>query len=149
MSHLRVAGATFAIERAVMVAYHCASEEADWNLELVHEGVPLWLAGTVAPGPSTIDALDGAQVSVDLRSLDEVVGALLDRAVTLYPNGQGVCALTFRLVRNSRSVRFVVDCECDWDRDLATFEATEGVALSLDIDAEVAALHPGPLPEDR
>lgn len=146
MSHVRIAGASFVIERAVMVAYHCASEEADWNLELMREGGSLWLAGTVVPGPSSIDVLDGAEVSIDLRSLDEVAGELLGRAVTLYPNGQEVCALRFRLVRTLRGVRFAVGCECDWDRHLETFDAAGMVELSIDIDAEVEALHPGRLP---
>jgi len=145
MSHVRVAGASFAIERAVMVAYHCASEEADWNLELEHEGVSLWLAGTVTPGPETIAALEGAEVSIDLRSLDEVIGGLLGRAVTLYPNGQDVCALTFRLERTERGVRFAVDCECDWDRYLETFDAEGAVELSIDVDAEVGGLQQGRL----
>lgn len=146
MSRIRVAGATFAIERAVMVAYHCAAPEADWNLALEREGASLWLAGTVVPGPATIDALGGAEVSVDLRSLDEVLGALLGRAVTLYPNGQGVCALKLRLARTPRGVRFAGECECDWDRELGTFEAAGWVALSIELDAEVEALHPGRLP---
>lgn len=146
MSHVRIAGASYVIERAVMVAAHCASEEADWNLELVREGGSLWLAGTVVPGPSSIDGLDGAEVSIDVLSLDEVVGALLGRAVTLYPNGQEVCALRFPLVRTLRGVRFAVVCECDWDRYLKTFEAGGVVELSIDIDAEVEALHPGALP---
>jgi hypothetical protein len=146
MSHVRIAGASFAIERAVMEAYHCASEAADWNLELVYEGTSLWLAGTVVPGPATIAALDGAQVTIDLRSLDEVVGGLLGRAITLYPNGQDVCELQGRLARTERGVRLAVGCECDWDRALETFEAPAWVELSLDIEAEVAALHPGRLP---
>jgi hypothetical protein len=146
MSHVRIAGTSFTIERAVMEAYHCASEEADWNLELVREGGSLWLAGTVVPGPATIDALHGAEVVVDLRSLDEVVGALLGRAVTLYPNGQQVCALRLRLARTERGVRLAGECECDWDRALETFEAQGMVALSIDVEAEVTALHPGQLP---
>lgn len=146
MSHVRIAGASFAIERAVMEAYHCASQEADWNLELVREGGSLWLAGTVAPGPATIDALHGAEVVVDLRSLDEVVGALLGRAVTLYPNGQQVCASRLRLERTERGVRMAGECECDWDRGLETFAAQGMVALSIDVEAEVTALHQGPLP---
>jgi hypothetical protein len=146
MGHIRVAGVTFAIERAVMVAYHCASPEADWNLALSCEGRSLWLAGTVVPGPTTIDALDGAEVSVDLRSLDEVLGELLGRAVTLYPNGQLVCALKLRLARTPRGVRFAAECECDWDRELGTFEAPGPVALAIELDAEVEALHPGRLP---
>lgn len=143
MSHIRVAGTSFAIERAVMVAYHCASEEADWNLELVREGASLWLAGTVKPGPGGIGALDGAEVEVDLRSLDEVVGELIGRAVTLYPSGQEVCALRLRLGRTERGVRFAGECECDWDRALETFEGVEMVGLAIDVDAEVGGLHPG------
>lgn len=146
MSHIRVAGTTFAIERAVMVAYHCASPEADWNLALEREGALLWLAGTVVPGPATIDALGGAEVSVELQSLDEVLEALLGRAVTLYPGGQGVCALKLRLARTPRGVRFAVECECDWDRALGTFEVAGSVALSIELDAEVEAIHPGQLP---
>jgi hypothetical protein len=75
-----------------------------------------------------------------------VVGELLGRAVTLYPNGQDVCALSLRLERTPHGVRFAVDCECDWDHELATFDTRGPVALSLDIEAEVEALHPGRLP---
>lgn len=146
MSHVRIAATSFAVERAVLEAYHCASEAADWNLELVREGASLWLAGTMVPGPATVAALDGAQVTIDLRSLDEVVGGLLGRAITLYPNGQDVCELQGRLVRTERGVRLAIECKCDWDRALETFEASAWVELSLDIEAEVAALHPEQLP---
>lgn len=106
------------------------------------------LTGTIlASGPRTIDALHDAEVSIDLRSLDEVIGALLDREVTLYPNGQDVCALRGRLVRTSRGIRLATECECDWDRALETFEAGAGmVELAIDVEAEVAALLSGRLP---
>lgn len=146
MSHVRVADRHFPLEHAALVAYHCDGPEADWNLELAHAGQTLWLAGTVRPGPRVADELVDAEVEVDLRSLDEVVGALLGRDVALYPGGQQVCALGFRLARAPVGVRFAVTVECDWDDSLQTFARPGPVVLELEIDAVVAGLHAGALP---
>lgn len=146
MSHVRVAEQRFELDRAELEAYHCAGPEADWNLKLVRADGCLWLAGTVEPGPRTIDDLDGAEVTLDLRSLDETIGALIGRDVTLYPGGQDVCALKLRLARTERGVRFAVTCESDWDPALESFARPGPLTLSIDVDAAVVALHPGPSP---
>lgn len=146
MSQLRIADQTWTFASASLTVYHCLAPEADWNLALDHAGQTLWLAGTVIPGPSSPEALIGAEVVVDLRALDELVGALLDRPVTLYPNGQDVCALALRLAPSPRGVRLAASARCDWDRHLGTFDHDQPVALELDLDAAVAALHPGNLP---
>lgn len=147
MSHILLAGERFAVDQARLVVYHCAAETADWNLELLCGGRSLWLSGTVTPGPADAEALPGAEVEVELRSLDELLAALLGRAITLYPGGQEVCALRFRLQGSPTGVRFAATCSCDWDAYLRSFAAPGNVELTLAIDAEVAALHPGPLPE--
>ncbi|MCY1005193.1 hypothetical protein OV079_06320 [Nannocystis pusilla] len=85
-------------------------------------------------------------MSVDLRSLDEVAGALLGRAVTLYPGGQDVCALGFRIAAAPGGVRLAASARCDWDGYLQTFDHGQPVDLELDIDAAVVALHPDNLP---
>jgi hypothetical protein len=149
MSHLRIAGETFHFDRVSLLAYHCASREADWNLGLEGAGTTLWLSGTIVPGPATPDDLDGAQVSVELRSLDEVVEALLGRPITMYPGGQAVCALAFPIARTAAGARFAVDFEFDWDHALGTFpDKAAGTRLTgaLELDAELEALHPAGLP---
>lgn len=146
MPRIRIAGETFEFASASLVAYHCDGPEADWNLALDRDGDTLWLAGTVTPGPRSPDALVGAVVTVDLRALDEVVGALLGRHVTLYPGGQDVCALAFPLARGAAGVRLAAAVACDWDRALETFPGASLVEMELDIDAVVAELHPGDLP---
>jgi hypothetical protein len=146
MSHILVAGERFPIDRAQLVAYHCDGPEADWNLELVRGDESLWLAGTATPAPRTPDDLVGASVEVDLRSLDEVVGDLLGRPVTLYPGGQDVCALRFHLARSPDGLRFAVTTSCDWDHYLQTFATPDPVELTLEIDAVVSQLHPRHLP---
>lgn len=147
VSHILLAGERFGIDQATLVVYHGAAETADWNLELVCGGRRLWLSGTITPGPVDAVALVGAEVEVDLRSLDELLEALLGRALTLYPGGQKVCALRFRLLGAPGGVRFAVTCSCDWDTYHRSFATPGDVELTLAIDAEVAALHPGPLPE--
>ncbi|MDC0674241.1 hypothetical protein [Nannocystis radixulma] len=146
MSRIRIGHDSWTLDRASLEAYHCHAPEADWNLALDHAGQTLWLAGTVTPGPRAPAELVGAEVTVDLRSLDEVVGALLGRAVTLYPGGQDVCALGFTLAPSPAGVRLAAIVTCDWDRALATFPHDEPVVLELDIDAGVEGLHPGGLP---
>ncbi|PCC74764.1 hypothetical protein SAMN02745121_06056 [Nannocystis exedens] len=146
MSRIRIGDHTWTFDAASLELYHCMSSEADWNLALVRAGATLWLAGTVVPGPRSPEALLGAEVSVDLRSLDEVAGALLGRHVTLYPGGQDVCALRFRLAASPGGVRLAASAGCDWDRYLKTFDHDRPVDLELDIDAAVVALHPGNLP---
>jgi len=146
MSRLRISHDTWTLGGASFVAYHCDGPEADWNLALDHAGEMLWLAGTVSPAPRSPAELAGAEVTVDLRSLDEVAEALLGRSVTLYPGGQNVCALSFTLSPAPAGVRFAATVTCDWDRALATFPHGELVVLELDIEAAVAALHPGALP---
>jgi len=34
MSHFTIPGTSFALDRAELVAYHCASKTADWNNRL-------------------------------------------------------------------------------------------------------------------
>lgn len=147
MSHIALAGERFGIDQATLVVDHGAAETADWNLELVRGGRRLWLSGTITPGPVDAGALVGAEVEVELRSLDELIEALLGRAITLYPGGQAVCALRFRLLGAPGGVRFAVTCSCDWDSSLKSFATPGPVELTLAIDAELAALHPGPLRE--
>ncbi|WAS97831.1 hypothetical protein [Nannocystis punicea] len=146
MSRIRIGDQTWDLSNATLELYHCRGPEADWNLALTHAGETLWLAGTVMPGPASIEALIGAEFTVDLRSLDELAGALLGRSVTLYPGGQGVCALAFRGAASPRGVRLAAAANCDWDRYLETFDRDQPVALDFDLDAAVAALHPGNLP---
>lgn len=146
MSHIIVAGERFEIRAAALTVYHASAEEADWNLELACGEQTLWLAGTVTPGPDSAAALVGAEVAVDLRSLDEVVRGLLGRAVTLFPGGQAVCALRFGLVASPAGVGLVVTSRCDWDRYHDTFPGLGEIEVTLAIDARVAALHPGQQP---
>ncbi|MCY0993541.1 hypothetical protein OV203_40765 [Nannocystis sp. ILAH1] len=146
MSWIRIGDTTWTFRNASLELYHCEGPEADWNLALDHAGATLWLAGTVVPGPRSPEALIGAEVSVDLRSLDEVAGALLGRAVTLFPHGQDVNALGFRLAASPGGVRLAASARCDWDRYLGTFDHGQPVDLELDIDAAVVALHPGNMP---
>lgn len=146
MSHIVVAGERFEFSGASLVVYHCLGEDADWNLELVREGESLWLAGTMRPGPRSADDLVGAEVEVDLRSLDEVVSALLGRPITLYPGGQAVCALRFMTAGSPEALVFAATCSCDWDPYLQSFPVAGAVALELAIEARVEALHPGHLP---
>lgn len=146
MSRIRIGDTTWTFRSASLELYHCLAPEADWNLALDHAGATLWLAGTVIPGPRSPEALIGAEVSVDLRSLDEVAGALLGRAVTLYPGGQDVCALGFRIAAAPGGVRLAASARCDWDGYLQTFDHGQPVDLELDIDAAVVALHPDNLP---
>ena len=75
MSRIRIARDTWTLGGASFVAYHCDGPEADWNLALDHAGQTLWLSGTVTPSPRSYVDLAGAEVTVDQRSLDEVVGA--------------------------------------------------------------------------
>lgn len=145
MFSLRVAGDEFTFERAVVVAYHCASEaEADWNLELARGDETLFLSGTVTPAPRSADTLDGAIVRLDPRSLDELLEALTGRAVLLEPVDSD--AVTFPLARTARGVRFAARFSANWDPSLGRFADHSPVAVALDIDAEVAALHPHHLP---
>jgi len=146
VSHIIVAGERFEVREAALTVYHASAEEADWNLELAFGGRTLWLAGTVTPGPDSAAALVGAEVAVDLRSLDEVVRGLLGRSVTLFPGGQAVCALRFGLVASAAGVGFVVTSRCDWDRYHETFPGLGDIEVTLAIDARVAALHAGQLP---
>ncbi|AKT39912.1 hypothetical protein [Chondromyces crocatus] len=146
MSRLQLGDQSWTLRKASLTIYHGAAAEADWNLALDHAGETLWLAGTITPGPHAPEALLGAEVTVDLRSLDEVVSHLLGRAVTLYPNGQEVCALVFRLTASPQGVHFAATAPCDWDRYLQTFDHDHPVTLELDIDAALTALHPGRLP---
>lgn len=143
MRRIRIADQTFEFPGATLVAYHCDAPEADWNLALDHHGATLWLSGTVTPGPRSRDALVGAEITVDARALDEVVGALLGRDVTLYADAQ---ALAFPLAGTSSGVRLAATFACDWDRALASFPEPGPVEIELDIDAEVTELHPGQLP---
>lgn len=147
MSHILLADERFVVDQATLVAYHCAAETADWNLELMCGGRRLCLAGTITPGPGDVEALAGAEVEVELRSLDEVLEALLGRAITVYPDGEQVCALSFRLLGSPAGVRFAVTCRCDWDSYHKSFPNPGTVELTLAIDAVVAALHPGRMPE--
>lgn len=146
-SHLRIDEETFAFERATFVAYHCASSVADWNLELIRAGEAFWLSGKIVPAPRSPEDLDGARVEIDLRSLDDLADALLGRAITMFPGGQSVCALSFTLARSPTGVRFASDFSFEWDHDLETFPI-KGTTLqaSIELDAEVGALHPGGLP---
>lgn len=147
MGQIRIADRTYALSASEFVAYHCQQPEADWNLALAHQGRALWLSGTVIPAPLTVDDLDRATARVDLRSLDELAGALLGREVTLFPGGQDVCEIEFPLARTPAGVRLAVAVTCDWDRYLETFPRDAGpIELALEIDAPVAALHPGRLP---
>jgi hypothetical protein len=140
--HLRIAGQEFSFERAALVAYHCAADEADWNLELVRDGETLWLSGTVAPAPASGDALAGAVAMIDPRALDELAGALLGRPLTLFPATEPTLALSC----TARGVRLATRFTCDWDRALDTFPDPAPIDITIDIDAELAALHPGRLP---
>lgn len=146
MSRIRIDDQTWTFRSASLELYHCLGPEADWNLALDHAGATLWLVGTVVPGPRSASALIGAEVKVDLRALDELAEALLGRQVTLYPHGQDVCALGFRLAAAPGGVRLAASARCDWDRYLQTFDHDQPVDLELDIDAAVVALHPGNLP---
>lgn len=146
MSYIVVAGQRFDFAGASLVAYHCLGEDADWNLELVREGESLWLAGTMRPGPRSAEDLVGAEVEVDLRSLDEVVSALLGRAVTLYPGGEQVCALRFVTGGTSEVVVFAARSDCAWDRYLQSFPGEGAVEVELAIEARVVGMHPGHLP---
>ncbi len=53
MRRISIAGTSFEFATAKLIAYHCASGEADWNIELVREGESRWLSGTIVPGPRT------------------------------------------------------------------------------------------------
>lgn len=59
MSHLTIAGTSFALDRAELVAYHCASKTADWNLEMVRDGSSGWLFGENDTGPEDIADSNG------------------------------------------------------------------------------------------
>lgn len=147
MSYIRIAGETFVLDGAELLAYHCCGPEADWNLALSLPGRTLYLSGTVTPAPRTADDLEGAAARVDLRSLDEVIGDLLGHSVTLYPGGQDVCELTFPLARSPKGVRLAVVFTSDWDRVLETFPGAGDIEIAIEIDAVVSALHPGRHPD--
>ncbi len=145
MRRISIAGHSFEFAAAKLVAYHCASDEADWNLELVREGESRWLSGTITPGPRTPADLDGAAVRLDPRSLDELAECLTGRIVTLYPREEE--ALKSRLVRTADGVKFSFALEADWDPELASFAAPGVIAVEIEIEAEVGGLHPGRLPD--
>lgn len=144
MPHLHVAGEDFAFDRAALIAYHCASTEADWNLELVRGDETLWQSGTITPAPLTEAALAGAIVRLDPRALDELLEALTGRAVTLYPVGAD--EITFPLARSARGVKFAARFAATWDPELGEFADHSPTEIAIDVDAEVAALHPHRLP---
>lgn len=79
-------------------------EGSDWTLTLHREGAPpLELAGEA----------DGDRLRIDLRSLDEVLGALQGRPITAYPGGQLVNR-AFLDVRPGWHLDATF--EIDWDR---------------------------------
>lgn len=147
MRRISIAGTSFEFERADLWGYHCASEEADWNLELVRGETTIWLSGTMKPGPRGVDELAGVVMRLDPRALDEVVESLIGRAVTLYPRqdpglGDGV---EFRLVRTDGGVRVSVAMDADWDRYLESFPVPGDVRVEIEIEAGVGELYPGRL----
>lgn len=145
MARLHVAGDDFTFDRAALIAYHCASTlAADWNLELARGDETLYLSGTITPAPLTEAALDRAIVRLDPRSLDELVEALTGRAVILEPVGAD--DITFPLARTARGVRFAARFSAAWDPSLGEFADHSPVDIAIDIDAELAALHPHRLP---
>jgi hypothetical protein len=145
MARLHVAGDDFTFDRAALIAYHCASTlAADWNLGLVRGDETLWLSGTITPAPLTEAALDGAIVRLDPHALDELVEALTGRAVVLEPVGAD--EVTFPLARTARGVRLAVRFSAAWEPSLGEFADHSPVEVALDIDADVAALHPHRLP---
>jgi hypothetical protein len=111
----------------------------DWNLSFRHGDQELWLAGTAGPGPfAGRDGLVGATLKVDLRSLDEVCGALLRRDVTLYPHGQTVCRLELACTPlDSDRLRLYAAFDAEWDRFLGTFpDGPDRVAAAIDLEVQ-------------
>lgn len=150
MNVITIADQRYEFDRAALVAYHASSGEADWNVELVRGGESLFLSGTAALGePITdLESLLRCRARVDLRSLDEVAGALLGRSVTMYPGGEDVCELAFPLAPSEAGVRLAVSFEFEWDAYLDTFPGRTGrLPASIHLDAPVT-IHAGMLPDE-
>lgn len=85
-------------------------EGDDWTLALVSaEGATLELCGETA----------GDRLRLDLRALDDVLGALQGAPITSYPGGQAVCAAFFDVAAAERGgMVLTTELELDWDRAL-------------------------------
>lgn len=80
--------------------------EPDWNLG--REGA-FWLSGTMTAPLAT------GVVSVDMRSLDETIGALTGVRKTFYPLDQRDLSYPLQLQVDGERIRASLDLELDWD----------------------------------
>jgi hypothetical protein len=85
-------------------------EGEDWFATLVRDtGATLELAGEV----------EGDRLRLDLRALDEVLGALRGAPITTYPGGQSVCAAHLESTpAEVGETVFQSEFAIDWDRAL-------------------------------
>ena len=83
-------------------------EESDWFLSFAHpNGTSLELAGE----------LRDDRMRLDLRALDEVLGALQGFPITTYPGGQNVCEGFLEMRREGDGlVALSAEFTFDWDR---------------------------------
>lgn len=137
---IELQGQRYELEAAALELYHCAGPVADWSLGLSRGAQRLWLAGTVEPAPISEAQLHTRRLWVELRSLDEVFGALTGKILVHDP--PDTIALDWS--GGELSVAYTFEWSCGLGP--SGRDGPEPGWVRIHITPQLVGMHPGALP---